>query len=238
MTSTALQKPWMKDLPLPVISLAKKKAVEATAAWNATVVGVLTAAKAVYEVREKIGGKGAGSFSAWAEEELKRSQSTASCLAVIGARHPAFINALINLPSSWGTLYELAKAPDDVFKRALRRVKPDMERNEVMCLVLEETADKPTPRQEKRARGVAAAEATEVASQTAATPTPRQAANLTIAAGSLWRLVKDFADDAEEALTAGALSPEAKKFMVHNYIGPSRELLTAIEEKALDAQKK
>lgn len=54
---------------------------EATRAWNSTVSGILAAAKAVHEVREAIGGKGSGSFSKWAVEELRGSQPTASCLA-------------------------------------------------------------------------------------------------------------------------------------------------------------
>ena len=230
MTSTALQKPWMKDLPLPVVALAKKKAVEATTAWNNTVAGILTAAKAVYEVREKIGGAPVGAFSAWAVEELKKSQSTASCLSVIGSRHAAFICAQINLPPSWTTLYELAKAPDDVFRRALRRLKPDMERNEVMCIVMEESAgiEPVTSPQKKRSATHACEEEQEGPSQEA--PRPRQAAMTTVMAGSVWRLVKNFAADTDRALAAGVLSPEAKKFMVHNYIRPSREQFTAIEK--------
>jgi hypothetical protein len=103
----ALQKPWMKDLPPSTITMAKAK--EATKAWNDTVEGILTAAKAIYQVREKIGGAPKGSFGAWAEEELGKMPGTAASLAVIGSRY-SFFNALKNnLPPSWGTLYELVQ---------------------------------------------------------------------------------------------------------------------------------
>jgi hypothetical protein len=60
-------------------------------------------------------------------------------------------------------------------------------------------------------------------------PTKRQAANLTIAAGAVWRLVKDFSAQAEEALAAGVLSPEAKRFMANNYLDTSIQVLLAIK---------
>jgi hypothetical protein len=233
MSSTAIQKLWAKDLAPSVVAMATAKAVEATAAWNATVIGVLRAAKAVYEVREKIGGAPSGSFAAWAEEELDRSHSTASCLAVIGSRYNAFVNVSKNLPASWGTLYELAKAPDGVFRRALRRVRPDMERNEMVCLVAEEWGvDRPkrknkheSPQQKQETQAPPALSAPE--------PGHREAALTTIMAGSVWRAVKDLAERVNTALVSGALlpSPDAKKFMVINYIEPSIELLNAVETK-------
>lgn len=193
--NTNLQKLWMKDLPIPVITLAKKKAVEATEAWNDTVSGILKAAKAVYEVREKIGGAPTGAFSAWAVEELKRSQAAASQLSVIGSRHAAFSNVLMNLPPSWGTLYELAKAPDEVFQRALRRVKPDMQRREVVELIHSETVEL-RPKQHAPKRTTAGHEGEQAEARAAIQahlpqPEPRQAARLTILTGSLCRLGKD-----------------------------------------------
>jgi hypothetical protein len=224
----------MKDLPLPVVALAKKKAVEATAAWNNTVTGILIAAKAIYEVNEKIGEKGSGSFSAWAVEELKRTKETASRLATIGKRYQ-LLHACNNLPPNWGTLYELAKAPDDVFRRAIRRVQPDMERNEVVCLIMEETTEQKSPKKAVKPKGKQAkGKALPAVSEPAAEPGPREAANTTIMAGSVWRTVKDFADRVNTALASGSLSPEAKKFIVHNYIGPSIELLKTMREVILE----
>jgi hypothetical protein len=93
--------------------------------------GILKAAKAIYDVREKISkpGSPSSSFGGWAEEELKRSPSTASALAVIGARYGEFSSLKTNLPPSWYTLYVLASEGDDrVFKAAMRRVTPETTR--------------------------------------------------------------------------------------------------------------
>jgi len=233
MTSTSLQKLWMKDLPLPVIKLAKRKATVALSAWNDTVAGILTAAKAVHEVREAIGGKGgqgtnAGSFGAWAKEELDRSSSTASCLAVIGARHKELFSMLKSLPPEWYTLYELAKSPDDVFRRALRRVNPDMGRNEMTCLIAEET-EQPRPKKATRIETTRALPSERWESRPE--PVPREAANTTIMAGSVWRTVKDLEQRVGVALMSGSLSPEAKAFMIHNYLRPSIDLITAMENR-------
>jgi hypothetical protein len=60
----------MKDLPQPIILLAKKKAVEATKAWDDTVNGILKASRAVHVVHEKIGGNKTGTFSLGRKKSL------------------------------------------------------------------------------------------------------------------------------------------------------------------------
>jgi protein gp37 len=237
MTSTALTKPWQKDLPPPVIKLAKQKAVEATAAWNSTITGILTAAKAVHEVKEKIGGAPSGSFIAWGKDELKRSSFMVSALATIGARHSLLSTYKNALPPSWSALYELAKAPDDLLRRVLPRLRSDMERNDVTYLLLEETAEAPpkkpavqktgTPKKDKQALS---------APREPPQPGPREAANATIMAGSVLRTVKDFAARVDTALNSRALAPEAKSFIVNNYLVPSREKITAIEKLLTDKE--
>ena len=197
--------------------------------------GVLTAAKAVYEVRELIGGVGGrgtspGAFHSWAVEELKRSSFVATALASIGARHKELKSVYLSLPPAWSTLYELSKAPDDVFRRALRRVTPDMERNEMTCLVADET-EQPVSKKAMRQKGKQKKETRALPSPSAPEPRPREAANTSIMAGSVWRHVQDFEQYVDTALASGALSPEAKRFMVTNYLGPSREQITAMIEK-------
>ena len=236
MTSTALVKPWETGLPLPVIKMAKEKAVAAIAAWNSTVSGILAAAKAVHEVREAVGGKGSGSFSKWAVEELDKSQTTASCLADIGARHKEFITRVINLPPSWRTLAEIARIrDDDLFRRVLRRVKPDTERSEIELLVFDETVQPPrkevaqrknNDKQTTNSRALPAPSAPE--------PGDREQALTTIEAGSMWRVVQDVENRVNTALACGALSPEAKASMVNNHLRPSREHIEAMIAKLLE----
>lgn len=232
---TALQKPWMKDLSPPVIKLAKAKAVEATQAWNNTVTGILRAAKAIWEVREKIGGAPAGAFSAWAEEELQRAQETASHLAIIGARYAAFSNVLLNLPPSWGTLYEIAKEPDAVFKRALRQVRPEMTRPDVRQLILD-ARESLAPKEPEPRRVVAAAPAKPVKPVTSVAPAPAAdsfSATPAHAAKQLtanWKgLLQDVRQVAEETRRDHTrLSPEAQRFIVHNYVRPLQEILEEV----------
>jgi len=228
----------MKDLEAATVEFAKKQAAKATAAWNDTVTGVLSAAKAIHAVREKIAGKGFGTFSGWAEEELKRSQETASQLAKIGERHAEFINALINLPPSWGTLYELAKESDPVFKRALRQVRPEMTRAEVAGLVadakseleLDEPKQRPVPPKMVKRKAV---ESVAVERPVLPTPTrsvsatPKDAAkrltvNWKAAHAELKTIVRETVRDKQ------SLSDEAKKFLLSQYVQPMQQLLEEI----------
>jgi hypothetical protein len=230
--TTALQKPWMKDLPPPVVEFAKKQAVKATEAWNDTVEGILNAAKAIYEVREKIGGKGDGTFSGWAEEELKRSNQTASQLATIGERYAEFHNVSGNLPPSWGTLYELAKADDKVFRVAHRRVRPEMTRTDVQSLVAEvweDFAPPPTPTPKRPPQKATTSGARAAPRTTPASAIPVDAAKqLTVHWKSLLQEARDVFHDTKR--DRGALSPEAKAFLIHNYIEPLERVLRETKE--------
>lgn len=230
--SKALQKPWMKDLPVSLVTFATKKAVEATTAWSDTVRGILTAAKAVHEVHAKISqkGPGGGTFAAWATEELGRSQATASQLAAIGARYDRFIGASINLPPSWIALYELAKAPEAVFRRALRRVRPEMTRAEVAAVVLQETPRDeplprtspapPPPRKGRKALGDEAPTATpepvEIPVQEIPVMPKDAAKRLVLNWGALLRETRQLVQETKEQ--QAALAPEARRFIEHNFI--------------------
>jgi hypothetical protein len=133
--SSTKHKTWMQDLSASVIAMAKEKAVEANAAWHASVDSILTVAKAVYEVQEKIGGAPKGNFGLWVVEELGRSPETGSVLATVGARYDILWKSKESLPPSLYTLYELARQEDPVFLAAMPHVNADLTRRQ-MQLVL------------------------------------------------------------------------------------------------------
>lgn len=226
--STALAKLWAKDLAPAIVAMATAKAIEATKSWNGSVTGILAAARAVYEVQAKIGGAPVGAFGKWAEEELKRSPSTAGQLAKIGKFYNELYNARHRLPPAWGTLYDLVSAHDETFRRALRRMTPDMERGEVDCLLAEET-EQPAPK--KASRKKKETRVLPSPSESQPEPGPRAAALTTIEAGSLWRTVKDFEIGLGTALQS--LSPEARAFIVTNHLRPSQELIEEMIGKLL-----
>jgi len=240
--SMALQKPWMKDLTPPVIDFAKEQAVKATEAWNNTVEGVLKAAKAVYEVREKIGGKGGqgknpGSFGGWAEEELKRAPETAACLARIGERFNALNSSRVNLPPSWGTLYELAKESDSVFRLAIRRVRPEMTRGDVFSLVSEiqrELAPPPaTPKATKSSKAGKSSKAAKkdiarITSPSVDRPaTPKDAARqLTVNWKQCRKMLELTAEETKRDIDM--LSREAREYLLHNDVQPMQKILEEV----------
>ncbi len=250
MSPTAIQKPWMKNLPPPVIKVAKAKAREATQAWNNSVTGILTAAKAINTVREKIGGKGKGSFSAWAKEELDWSRETAGQLATIGARHKAFGAMAPKLPPSGRTLYVLASEEDDkVFRAALRRVRPETTRAEVRQELYDAHAELyPTPLKKKANKKQATKKSSRTQSATSQPRpsgtvgppppayTPANAAKRLIVE---WRLLlqdmRALAKDTHE--WNARLSPEGREFIQHQSLEPMIELLREVEAQDLTPTK-
>ena len=127
------RKTWMKDLSPELIALGQQKAVEANAAWHASVESILTAAKAVYDVQAQIGGAPTGKFYAWVEEELQRSATTGAVLAAVGQRYEILWSAKESLPPALYTLYELVKTAydDTVLRAVIAHVGPETTREEV-----------------------------------------------------------------------------------------------------------
>jgi hypothetical protein len=70
------------------------------------------------------------------------SQRSANCLMAV-ARNPVLSNSqrVANLPSSWGTLYELTKLPEPVLEKALSNgtITPETQRKAVTALLASPT---------------------------------------------------------------------------------------------------
>lgn len=241
----SLQKLWVRDCTRADVEYATRRAKAFTQAWNKTTDGILRAAKAVAEVRQRIGGRGSGTFGKWAEEEIEFSHPTASQLANIGDRFEEFVAMATNLPPSWRALAVIA-AVDNKRKRkaVLSRVSPEMTRREVQGVI--DRLSKPsgeivTRREDQRRQEEYERQRDEhferkqfIAKRTTPDDGARVKEMLTVLKGAI--------GDAESALESlelkvdrvrkGALSPEGSRFVCAKLKGLSERIDSLAESVA------
>ena len=111
-------------------------------AWNKQIPSIIETGRAVIDAREELEDE---SFKAMVQSKLPFVRQTAYKLINI-AEHPIISSVahVRHLPSSWGTLHELTKLPNDVLLAKLKdgSIHPKLERKDVKAM---RPDAKPTP---------------------------------------------------------------------------------------------
>jgi hypothetical protein len=106
-------------------------------AWRSSVEGILAVGRLLIDAKEGPEKLPHGEFGKMIESRLPFQARTAQMLMAIAEdKRIANTKHVSHLPSSWGTLYELTKVPDEVFEKSLKEgvIRPDMPRDEAMRL--------------------------------------------------------------------------------------------------------
>ncbi len=138
------------------------------ASWGAVFDSVIATGRALIEAKAALPH---GEFMAMVKGDLPFSHDTANKLMKI-ARDGRIANSehVLNLPKSWGTLYELTKLGDQAFDQAIAAgaIRPDMERGEATRLRTGERRVARLARMDRMARA-------ETAKRGVAAPAPLEA---------------------------------------------------------------
>jgi N6-adenosine-specific RNA methylase IME4 len=115
-----------------IISRSRVRWAERIAkAWQSSVDGIFETGKQLIAAKDDLDH---GEFSAMIESDLPFGRRTAQMLMKVAAdRRLTNAKHVSLLPPHWGTLYQLTKLPDDVFRAKIKdgTIHPDMQRNEV-----------------------------------------------------------------------------------------------------------